>query len=187
MPGDHVALPEPGCGDHRRAGRRGQGSDLGVGALDAGVAVRGALLGITVHFADRVVHIDERHRLGPGPQPRRESCEAGQGPGGDRVELADVPEGEAAQECAQRRGRLHPCKDLGHPAVAQHVQVIDAVRAGQHPRDHARRLGCRVRRAHAQPFLEQLVQASAFGQPHHRDQPGRADQVRVIENRGYLM
>jgi hypothetical protein len=31
--------------------------------------------------------------------------EPGQGPGGDRIELADVAEGERAQERAVRRGR----------------------------------------------------------------------------------
>ncbi len=98
-----------------------------------------------------------------------------------------MPEPERAQERAQRRRRPHPVEDLDHSAVPQHVQIVDGVRAGEHPRDHARRLGCGVGRGHAQPLLEQVVQPGPFGQPHHRHETRRPDQVRVIENRGHLV
>jgi len=136
-----------------------------------------------VDFPDRVVDVDERHRLGPGQQPRRHLGQAGHHPGGDGVELADVPERERAQERAHRRRRPDPGEDLAHPAMAQDVEVVDRVGAGQHPRDHARRLPRRVGRRDAQPLLQQVTQARPVGQPHHRDQTRRPDQVRVIEYR----
>jgi len=99
----------------------------------------------------------------------------------------DVPEGEGTQERAQRRRRPHPREHLPHAAVAQHVEVIDGVRSGEHPCHHAGRLGRRVRRRHAQPLLEQVLQTCSVGQSHHRDQTCRTDQVRVIENGRYLV
>jgi len=80
-----------------------------------------------------------------GQQPRHRRGEPGQDPGVDGVELPDVPEGEGTQKRAQRRRRPHPREHLPHAAVAQHVEVIDAVRAGEHPADHAGRLDRRVR------------------------------------------
>ena len=62
-----------------------------------------------------------------------------QEPRGDRVELADVAEGERPQERAQRRGRVGPGEDPAHPAVPQQRHVVDRVRAGDHPRRPARR------------------------------------------------
>ena len=44
-------------------------------------------------------------------------------------------EGERAQERAQCRGRVRVRVVLAHPAVAQQRHVVDAVRAGDHPRD----------------------------------------------------
>ncbi len=100
---------------------------------------------VPVDFPDGVVDVDERQGVGAGQQPRHRRGESGQDPGVDGVELPDVPERERAQERAQRRRRPHPREHLPHAAVAQHVEVIDAVRAGEHPGDHAGRLRCRIR------------------------------------------
>ena len=50
-----------------------------------------------------------------------------------------------------------------HRAVPQHVEVIDAVRARQHPRNHTARLGHRVRRVHREELTEQVVQDVVIG------------------------
>ncbi len=99
----------------------------------------------------------------------------------------DVPERERAQERAQRRRGRDAGEDPAHPAVAQHVEVVNRVGAGQHSRDHRGRFHARVRRGHAQLLRGQDVQDGAFRQPHHRHQTRRTDQVRAIEYRGYLM
>lgn len=57
----------------------------------AGVAVRGAVLGLAVHLTDRRVHVD-RHRLGGGPGTA--SPGTADRLGDHLVELADVTEGE---------------------------------------------------------------------------------------------
>ena len=69
-----------------------------------------------------------------------------------------------------------------HATVTQEVEVIDAVRAGEHPADHRRRFRDRVRRAQAQPLLEEIVQAGGLSQSHRWDQASGRHQVRVIEN-----
>jgi hypothetical protein len=48
-----------------------------------------------------------------------------------------VPEGEQPQERDQRRGRPAAGEQLAHPTVAQHVHLINAVRAGDHPATNA--------------------------------------------------
>ena len=73
----------------------------------------------------------------PVPSPsdlRGLGGQVGQEPGGDRVELAHVTEAERAQERPQRRRRVRPRKDPTHPTVPQQRHVVDAVRAGDHPR-----------------------------------------------------
>jgi len=126
-------------------------------------------------------------RVGAGQQLRHRRGQPGQHSGVDGVELSDVPERECPQERAQRRRGPHPGEDLGHPAVAQHVEVVDAVRADQHPCDHRGRFHASVRRGHAQMLLQQVLQAGLLRQPHHWHQSGRTNQVRVIENGGYLV
>ena len=143
---------------------------------------------------DGVVDVDERQPVHPGQQPGRNSGEPGQHPGMDRVELADVAEGERAQERPQpslgRRGP-HVGEDLGHPAVPQHVEVSRQTRWSRRWRASPRRsrtpspARSDTERLDAPP--EQVVQPSLLCESHHRDQTGRTDQVRVIENRGYLV
>ena len=50
------------------------------------------------------------------------------------VELADVPERERAQERPERRWRHHPMPEQQTRGPgAQHVHLIDPVRASKHP------------------------------------------------------
>jgi len=90
---------------------------------------------LTTASDDGVVDVDHHPTAGPtrcgdkrclGSQPEQE-------PRGDRVEVADVDEGEGPQERPQRRGRVGVAEDPAHPAVSQQGHVINAVRAGDHP------------------------------------------------------
>jgi len=101
-PCPETALPlaEPGRGDHRGAGRRGQGRELGVDALDAGVAVRGALL---------VMRRVRRSRAGPA-SPRTVSVRtirSGRGAGRWRLRqrLGGRPQSWTAADGSSWRGR----------------------------------------------------------------------------------
>jgi hypothetical protein len=78
----------------------------------------------------------------PGQQ-RHQGGQRGQEPDRDRTQPSDVTEGEGPQERAQRGRCLHPGEHLVHGALTQHPETGDAVRAGEHPRDHAANLrGC---------------------------------------------
>jgi hypothetical protein len=57
-----------------------------------------------------------------------------------------MPEGELPQQRSQGRRRVHPVEQRAHPTRAQHVEIIDTVRASTHPRDHTQQLRHRVRR-----------------------------------------
>ena len=86
----------------------------------------------------------------------------------DGVELADMAEGERPQERPQRRGRVGAVEHPAHPAVPQQRHVIDAVGAGDHPRDQRGDLRPRVRALvgrHAQVLIGQLPQPGRLGQP----------------------
>ena len=48
---------------------------------------------------------------------------------GHRGELVGVAEGELAQQDPQRRGRVYLVEHPGRAAGAQHVHIVDAVRA----------------------------------------------------------
>ena len=96
---------------------------------------------------------------------------------------------ETPQERPQRRGCPHPGEQPVHPAVTQQVHVLDAVRAGDHPRDQGRHLQLRVRpalRAHPHVLGDQLVQTAPPGQGQSRRQPRARHKIRVIEPRGNL-
>ena len=184
--GDHVPPAQPGPDDHRRGRGCAEGCELDVQAPDLGVPEPRGLLGIAVHGADGVVHVDEDHALAGAPtgqQARDLPGQARQDAGGDLVELLDVTVGERPQERAHGRGRPHPRHEAGHAARAQQVQVIDAVRTGQHPRDHGPRLGDRVRARHAQMLDQQAIQTGPLAQLQHGHQPGGRHKVRIIEDR----
>jgi len=116
---------------------------VAISAFHPGVAVPGALLGVAVRRLDGVIDVDERQHIGAG-QHRRLRGEPGQQPGGDRVELADMTEGEGAQQRPQRRRRPDPAEQPAHPAVPQHIHVRDRVRADHHPGDQRRHLQVRI-------------------------------------------
>ena len=186
------ASPQALSHDHRAAVACRHCCDEGVDAAQSGVAVAGALLLVAVHLNDRVVDVQEYVSVAVVPiavvvlEQWGLGGEVGQEPGGERVELADVTEGERAQKRPQRRGRVAAGKDLGHPAVAKQGHVIDRVRAGEHPShqrgDLVSRVGALVRR-HGQPLRRQSGQARLLGQFHHGDQPRHRHEVRVVEGR----
>ncbi len=117
-------------------------------------------------------------------QDRGRSAQAGQQLRGDRVELADVTEGEHPRERAQRRGRPGLGEQPAHPAVAQQVHVLDAVGAGDHASDQREDLSGGVRSStggDAQPIGQQRRQLAPGGQRHDRDKPGTRHKIRIIE------
>ena len=180
---------QPLTQDHRGRGLGAGGGQQGVEPTDPGVPVPGTLLLVAVDLDDRVVHIninEPRIRTGSAgaSQQRGPAGQVHQEPGGDRVELAHVPEGELTQERAQGRGRIAAVEHPFHRPVAQHGHVIDRVRPRAHPGHQGRDLrpgvGALVGR-HAQPTSGQLVQAGLGGQFHHRHQPGGPDEVRLVE------
>jgi|GEM_PF-1064738 len=124
-----------------------QAAQLQVQPAHPAVAVRGALFGVPVDLPDRVVHIQEHHpvRFATSEQGREVAGQTREQVGAGGVELLHVPVGEGPQEGAQRGGRPHSLEQARHGAVAQQVKVIDAVRAGQHPRHHACGFGRGVR------------------------------------------
>ena len=141
-----------------------------------------------------VVDIDEREpaRLSNCRRRRGRRDQAGQAgqreqePGRDRVELADMPEGERTQERSQRRRRIDRGEQPAHATVAQQRHVIDRVGTGNHARDQRGHLQPRVRALvarHTQMLPGQLLQPGLLGQAHHRHQPSRRHQIRIVEHR----
>ncbi|OBA72006.1 hypothetical protein A5777_11640 [Gordonia sp. 852002-10350_SCH5691597] len=103
--------------------------------------------------------------------------------GGDRIQLADMTEPELPQERSQRRRGIRVLEHPAHRAVPQYCHVVDAVGAGHHARDQREHLAIRVGAligGHAQMLAGQPRQAGLFGQRHHRHQPSRAEQIRII-------
>ena len=171
--------------DHRSGLPGGDGRDQGVQSADLGVAEPGALFGVAVDFDDGVVDVDHRQLLDSGDDGRVLG-QGGQEPGGDCVELTHVPEREGAQERAQRRGCVAAGEDPTHPAVTQQGHVLEGVGAGDHARDqrvHLRSGVGALVRGHAQMLIGQGGKTCPLCQSQDRDQAGRADQVRVIEDR----
>jgi hypothetical protein len=125
--------------------RAGAGRQQRVIAKPAGVAVAGALLGVTVDLADEAVDVDHEAALA---RPRARPPRAEQRLAEDPVELADMPERKRAQERAERRRRHRPVPEdrLGPPG-AQHVAVIDAIGAQQHRVHQREHLSSRPRRS----------------------------------------
>jgi hypothetical protein len=107
-----------------------------------GVAVGGALLVVAVDLAHRGVQV-HGHRPITGawagrPRPLESLL-------GKPVELAHVPEGEGAQERAERGGRHDPvAQQAGGLPAAQQVGVVDAVGTRQHRVDQGQQLAPRM-------------------------------------------
>ncbi len=115
---------------------------------------------MAVDLDDGVIDVDVHVLAGLTDQQRSLGAQPGQHPGGDRVELAHVAEGELTQERAQRRGCVPAGEDLSGAAVAQQGHVVDRVGAGDHPGHQGGHLrpgvGALVR-GHAQVLVGQRV------------------------------
>jgi hypothetical protein len=111
----------------QRLARIGAGGEDRVVAEQPGVAVGGALL---EDLADEAVDVDHQP---PAAGPRAGPPRPLDRPPQQRVELAHVPEGERAQERAERRRGGDPATQQppGAPGP-QHVGVVDAVGAQHH-------------------------------------------------------
>jgi hypothetical protein len=119
-----------------------------------------------------VVEIDERDPVGAG-QDRARPDEPGQEPGGDRVELADVPDGDAPQERSQRGRRPDLVEQPAHPAMPQQIYVIDGVRAGDHPGDQRENLHRSRRPSPRSGPARPAATAAHTGRPAPAPQPAR--------------
>jgi len=91
--GGRIPAAQPRPGDHRGRGRGRDRRELDVQPPHPRIPDRGALLGVPVDLADRVIHVKERDPLpmGPREQARDLPGQPGQQPGADRVELLHVP------------------------------------------------------------------------------------------------
>jgi hypothetical protein len=108
------SFPQPCRGDQRRRAGGGDDGEQRVQPFHPGVAAPSALLGVPVGLAHGVVDVDDHELVGAGPY-RHRAGQCGQQPGGDRVELADMAEGEQPQEAAQRRRARMPMNSRGMP------------------------------------------------------------------------
>ncbi len=136
--------------------------------------------------SDGVVDVDVA-ALVDARQDRGILGQYGQEPGGDGVELADVAKGERPQKRTQRGRGPDPGEQPVHPAMTQHVHIVDAVRPGDHPRHQRRNLQVRVRTAdglQGQGVRDQVGQARPLRQRQRRDQSRARHQIWVIEDRG---
>ena len=89
-----VAPARPGGGDHGRGQRRGECRELGVAALDVGVAVDRALLGVAADLPDGVVDVQVCHLLAPVSSPAKTRPASGaSSPAVDKVELVLLDRG----------------------------------------------------------------------------------------------
>ena len=102
------------------------------------------------------------------------------------VELAQVTEGEAPQERAERRRRHHPMsQDLIAGPGAQHVGVVDVAGPGHHGVYQGEHLASGLE---ATPFggdVHQGVDEGLEPEPlhhcGHQQQPGVGDQIVLVE------
>jgi hypothetical protein len=107
-----------------------------------GVAVCGALLVVAVHLSDGGLQVDRHQPItGSGTSPPR----PGQHLLGQAVELADMPEGEGAQQGPQGGGRHDPMAEhLAGGAAAQQVGVVDTAPTRDHGVDQGQQLAPRM-------------------------------------------
>ena len=137
---------------------------------------------VAVDLAHGGVHV-HRHGLAPGPGASR-PC-PGKDLFGGAVELADMPEGERAQERPQRAGRHHPVAEHLGGGAGSHVGVVDAVTAGHQRVHQGQDLAARPVRAGPLAQINQLVDHCLDLQPlrqgRWQQQAGVGDRVVVIE------
>ena len=154
-----------------------------VAAL-AGVAVRGALLVVAVDLADERVDVDDQPPVaGAGARRPRARERLGE----HAVELADVPERERAQERAERRRRRTRCPSTSAVRPdAQHVAVVDAVRARAPSPTPASSPCARVRRpgtlAEIDALIDQRLDPQPPGQRRRQHDPRVGDRPLIVED-----
>jgi len=154
-----------------------------VVAKPVGVAVGGPTLGVAVDLAHRGIEV---HRQLLGARAGAGGPRSGQEGLGDPVQLADVAEGERAQERAQRRGGHHPMpEDLLGASGPQHVSVVDRVAAGHHRVQQGQHLAAGPvvagPVAEVDEFVDDCLDIQVFGQGCGQHQAGVGDGVVVIE------
>ena len=105
------------------------------------------------------------------------------------LQLAHMSTGELPEQGPQSGRCIHPTEHQVHPAGADHIQVADAVRAGQQAADDRRQLQCRVGRTGSDQLAgevhmlaQQIRQTGLLGQFQHRDQPRARHQIHIIEH-----
>jgi hypothetical protein len=122
-----------------------------------------------------------RPRLGAAAPARP----AGPGTPGSFSPPAGRSPGKRAQERPQHGRGADPAQQHAHGPVPQQARVLDAVPPRRPcPRPGSRPSGPGSPRSHrrADVLRGQVVQASAGGEGHDRDQPGVRHEVRVIEH-----
>jgi hypothetical protein len=85
---------------------------------------------------------------------------------------------------------IHGLEQLVHPAVPQHVQIVDAVRATGHPghdRDGLRRRVGPLRRSDCHVLTDQAVQVSPLSQSQRRNQTAIRDHMLIVKDRVSLL
>jgi hypothetical protein len=172
-----------------RGGQRGQATAQHLLASDLGVPETGALLGVPEHRAQQRIDVDE-HLLGNAGQQPAATDQVDQVRPCYRSQLQGMAVGELPQKLTQRRRGVHLTEQPRHPTRPDHIQIVDAVRAGGHPGDDRSQLTRRIGpgrghlgRPDGDLARDQLRQARPLGQPHHRDQPRTRHEVRIIEQR----
>ena len=133
-----VSATQSGGRDHRSRLWRGGGGDQHVQPFHSAVAAGSGLLGVAIGLNDSVVNVHPHHPL-RADQDGRLPGQPRQQPSGDRVELTNMPEGEGAQENAQRRRRPDTAEQPAHAAMPQQVHVADRICAGDHASNQRRR------------------------------------------------
>ena len=164
------------------AGVGSAGQD-GVIAQHLGVAEGRSGLELAGYLADGGVDVDDQPgRPGPGahgPGPAQRVAR-------DGFELADVAEGEGAQERAQRGRCHHPVgKHTSTGPRAQHLGVIDVRTPDHHGMHQGQHLAPRPCSAdastQANSGVDQGLQAEANPKGAHQQQASIGDEIRVIE------
>lgn len=143
---------------------------------------------MSVDFNDRVVNINVDVVVGVMGNQRGVGTQAGQGAGGDGIELANMAEGECPQEGTQGRGRVSAGEERVHAAVAQQGHVVDGIGTGDHSRyqrGHLRSCIGAFVCGHGEVFVGQSVETGCVGEVEDREQAGCRHEVRVVEGRGY--
>jgi hypothetical protein len=142
---------------------------------------------VSVHRAQERVDVDERLFVDPGQQLST-FCQRDQMLAQHRLQLAGVPEAELPQQRPEGGRRVDTVEQDRHPTRAQHVQILDAVRACAHPGDHAQQLRDRVRRAGLDPrrldrhlLGDDLRQPGLLGQFDQRHQPRIRHEIVLVE------